>query len=127
MPIRQYFAWVGSVLLVALFVLDQWFPAAPAASHYAVPLNEIVNLRVRSDHKWPERVVFDTRQEGMSLAEAVEPESEAVPGENLARQRKPLDAFAALNTTAATNDSGPAIRATPQPRGPRISIIVQPD
>jgi hypothetical protein len=27
MPLRQYFAWVGSILLVALFVADWCFPA----------------------------------------------------------------------------------------------------
>jgi len=129
MPIRQYFVWVGTVLLVALFAFDHWLPAVPTAFHSAASPNERVNLRIRSDHKWPERVVFDTRQEGMSIVAAVEPERDAASGENLAhaRQRNPLDAFAAMNTPTATNDNGSAIRAKPQPRGPRMTSMVQSD
>ena len=98
MPIRQYFVWVGSALLVALFAADWWFPAPPAPSHYAPPPNERVNLRIRSDHKWPERVVFDTVHLGVPLAAEIEPEPHVAPGQDLARagQRSPLDAFAAM-------------------------------
>jgi len=66
MPIRQYFVWVGSVLLVALFGADWCLPAPVAHPHSEIPANERVNLRIRSDHKWPERVVMQaepTRRE----------------------------------------------------------------
>lgn len=129
MPIRQYFVWVGSFLFLALFAADWWLPGPAAHSYAAVRPSEKVHLRIRSDHKWPERVVFDTRQEGMSIAAAVEPERDAASGENLAhaRQRNPLDAFAAMNTPTATNDNGSAIRAKPQPHGPRMTSMVQSD
>ena len=129
MPIRQYFVWVGSVLLVALFAFAHWLPAVPTVFHCAASPNERVNLRIRSDHKWPERVVFDARQGGMSLSAAVEPERDAASGENLAHagQRNPLDAFAAMNKPTATNDNGSTIPPKPQPRGPRMTSIVLPD
>lgn len=60
MPLRQYFIWVGSILLAALFVTDWCFPASVREPVSELAPNERVNLRIRSDHKWPERVVFDT-------------------------------------------------------------------
>jgi hypothetical protein len=59
MPLRQYFAWVGGLLLVGLFAADWLFPAPVHAPRSEIPPNETVNLRIRSDQKWPERVVID--------------------------------------------------------------------
>jgi hypothetical protein len=46
MPLRQYFAWVGSILLVALFVADWCFPASVHAPRSEIPPHERVNLRI---------------------------------------------------------------------------------
>jgi hypothetical protein len=126
MPIRQYFSWVGSVLLVALFAADWWLPDPAAHSHSALPPNEKVNLRIRSDHKWPERVVFDTAQPGMRIAAESGSELDAVPNQDVqTEQRSPLEAFAAMEgpqvTPIATNEKATAIRAKPRPPGPRMS------
>ena len=60
MPIRQYFVWVGSVLSRGA-IWRRLVPSGPrCTSTSEIPANERVNLRIRSDHKWPERVVFDT-------------------------------------------------------------------
>lgn len=61
MPLRQYFTWVGSLLLLGLFAVD-WCLPAPAvhAPRSGLLLHERISLRIHSDHKWPERVVFDT-------------------------------------------------------------------
>ena len=106
MPIRQYFVWVGSALLVALFAADWWLPGPAAHSHSATPPNEKVNLRIRSDHKWPERVVFDTAHSGMPLA-AETPDPDVVPNRDLAEatQRGPLDSFAAMDNSRGHSDS----------------------
>jgi hypothetical protein len=133
MPIRQYFAWVGSALLVALFAADWWLPGPAAHSHSALPPNEKVNLRIRSDHKWPERVVFDTAHSGMSPAAEFGPKLDVVPNQDLAQaeQRSPLDAFAAMEgaqvTPTATNDKATAIRAKPRPLGPRMTSAAKSD
>ena len=50
MPLRQYFMWVGSILLVMLFAADWCFPAPVAhAPHSEIPPNERINLRIHSD------------------------------------------------------------------------------
>ena len=120
-------------LLVALFAPDRWLPGPAAHSHFAIPPDEKVNLRIRSDHKWPERVVFDTAHSGMPLATEFGPELDAVPNQDLAQaeQRNPLDAFAAMDgaqtTSTATNDKASAIRAKPRPPGPRMSSTAKSD
>lgn len=60
MPLRQYFVWVGSTLLAGLFVTDWCFPATDHAQRSEILPHERVNLRIHPDHKWPEKVVFDT-------------------------------------------------------------------
>ena len=93
----------------------------------------MVNLRIRSDHKWPERVVFDTAHSGMPLAAEFAPELDVVPNQDLAQteQRSPLDAFAAMEaaqvTPTATNDKASAIRAKPRPLGPRLTRAAEAD
>src|SRR6266480_937573 len=59
MPLFQYFGWVGSILLAALLAANWCFPAS-IAPHAGVPLDQKINIRIQTDHKWPERVVLDT-------------------------------------------------------------------
>ena len=132
MPIRLYFVWVGSVLLVALLATDWWSPAPTAHSHSTVPPTERVNLRIRSDHKWPERVVFDTAHSAMLLAAEFGPEQDVIPNQNPGQeQRSPLDVFAAVQgaeaTPTATNDKASAIRAKPRSLRIRMSGTAKAD
>ncbi len=68
MPLARYFFFVGGVLLALLFAVDAVLPtlsdeAALSKSKDSVsaaggPDKSII--RIHSDRKWPERVVFDT-------------------------------------------------------------------
>jgi hypothetical protein len=59
MPLMRYFVFVGGALLALLLIANACLPALPVAdsSRSAVDLSVI---RIHSDTKWPERVVFDT-------------------------------------------------------------------
>ncbi len=57
MPLARYFYFVGGVLLALLFVLDACFPKPPLVAKAKVYLPVI---RIYSDRKWPERIVYDT-------------------------------------------------------------------
>jgi hypothetical protein len=57
MPLARYFFFVGGVLLALLFVVDAVLPKLPVADRADTDLPVI---RIHSDRKWPERVVFDT-------------------------------------------------------------------
>jgi hypothetical protein len=60
MPLARYLSFVGGALLALLFVLDAFLPELPAAAKAKVypPL-----IRIHSDEKWPERIVYDTSLE----------------------------------------------------------------
>ena len=62
MPIARYFVFVGGVLLALLFGIDAFAPKEPVVSSVAAVAAPEGNptLRIRSDRKWPERVVYDT-------------------------------------------------------------------
>jgi hypothetical protein len=53
---------VGGSLLALLFVADAYAPAQPVAARADTIVAENPTLRIRSDHKWPQAIVFDTTQ-----------------------------------------------------------------
>jgi len=57
MPLVRYFSFVGGVLFALLFILDACFPELPALAKAKVypPV-----IRIYSDRKWPDRIVYDT-------------------------------------------------------------------
>jgi len=57
MPLLAYFWKVGAALLALLFVVDLCLPKEPITDSTSVDRPAI---RIRSDRKWPERVVLDT-------------------------------------------------------------------
>ena len=59
MPLLQYFGWVGSLLLAVMLAANAYLPA-PAVPQPEIPLDRKISIRIHTDHKWPERVVFDT-------------------------------------------------------------------
>ena len=69
MPLTRYFLWVGGVLLTLLVAASAWLPKPPVAAETAEYLPPI---RIHSDRKWPERIVFDTSAPKIETAPAAE-------------------------------------------------------
>src|SRR4051794_37114290 len=97
MPLFQYFGWVGSVLLAALLA-KSWCVSAPIGRipELDVARDQKISIRIHTDHKWPERVVFDTT----SSAQAHNGGAEIGMGESkssVTEEHQPLDAFAAMD------------------------------
>src|SRR5260370_39463203 len=57
MPLARYFYYVGGVLLALLFISDAYFSKLPV-EHSASTVSYVI--RIHSDRKWPERIVYDT-------------------------------------------------------------------
>ena len=95
MPLLKYFGWVGGFLVAALFAAN-WCSSVPIARSRPsdVPLNQKISIRIPSDQKWPERVVFDTSR--LAPAATVDGEINIGPGEALAQADQPFDAFAEM-------------------------------
>ena len=94
MPLLRYFVFVGGALLALLFISNAYFPKMPDEVRAA---SELPVIRIHSDRKWPERVVFDTNRATIVPAAAVDTLASAqapmVAGEASARAR---DSFAQL-------------------------------
>jgi hypothetical protein len=98
MPLLKYFGWAGNFLVAALFAAN-WCSSVPIARSRPsdVPLNQRINIRIRTDRKWPERVVFDTTRSMPTPDTKLEAESNFGPSEILAQaERQPFDAFAEM-------------------------------
>ena len=92
MPVFPYFGWVGSFLLATLLAAN-WCLPAPSAPHAGVPLDQKIKIRIHTDHKWPERVVFDTA--GAMVAQRAGVESGGSKPA-VATERQPFNAFAEM-------------------------------
>lgn len=60
MPVARYFLFVGGVLLALLLAIDGFFPQQAVVASQAAPSVDKTVVRIRSDQKPPERVVYDT-------------------------------------------------------------------
>jgi hypothetical protein len=119
MPLFQYLGWVGSVLLAALFAAGWWLPGnVEDAPHPRTPLSESIHIRIRSDHKWPERVVFDTTRPGLAPAEyaQVQTEPQDQKEEPVAVERHdPIEAFAEMRRETVEGSLQPPSSADQNP------------
>ena len=59
MPVGRYFIFIGSILFALLLWADWYFPDSAVASRADIDRSV---LRIKSDHRWPERIVIDTSQ-----------------------------------------------------------------
>ena len=59
MPVARYFLFVGGVLLALLFALDAFAPPQVAVASNSAPSIDKTVVRIRSDQKLPEGVVYD--------------------------------------------------------------------
>ena len=67
MPLARYFVLVGGVLLALVFISDLYLPKSPVAERADIDRQVI---RIHSDQKWPERIVFDTSVPTIAAAPA---------------------------------------------------------
>jgi len=98
MPLFQYFGWVGSFLLAVLFAVSWWLPVSIAPTPASA---NRINIRIYTDQKWPERVVFDTTRS--ALPAEVDQRAYIGSSETPARaERQPFEAFAQVSATSVS-------------------------
>jgi hypothetical protein len=116
MPVLRYFLFVGGALLALLLGANALLPhEAPAVGSLASSA-ELPAIRIHSDRKWPERVVFDTSQPttaAVTVAKADVPV--AAPAVTVASPKARVrEAFAQL----PASEQVPAV--APGPKKPEI-------
>jgi hypothetical protein len=119
MPVARYFFFVGGVLLALLFVFDAVLPKLPVTDRREAAIDLPV-IRIHTDRKWPEPVVFDTSIPTVvpvRLAEAVVPAPATVEG--VSATARVRDAFAQLEPAYPKRQD-----PTPQPKRKAAKIRV---
>jgi hypothetical protein len=102
MPFVRYIAFVGSLLVAILFFADWYLPMAPSQSVTSPEADKPI-IRIKSDRKWPERIVFDTS------APTIVPQKSPVVADGPVVTNPPREAFALLNAPV------PEVSMTPLP------------
>jgi hypothetical protein len=100
MPLARYFALVGGALLALLFVSEAYFPKLPD-SRVGSEVDKSI-IRIHSDRKWPERIVFDTTQPTFIPARAAQNTellASAPPAAELPVRESARDSFAQLQSS----------------------------
>ena len=113
MPVVRYFFFVGGALLALLFISNAYLPKPPdvATADADLPV-----IRIHSDRKWPERVVFDTTRPTivpMQTANTGAPAATTVA--DLAAKARLRQAFAQLQPPAPTQAQA-SVPAKPEPK-----------
>jgi hypothetical protein len=120
MPLARYFFLVGGALLALLFVVDAVVPKLPVPDRADTDLPVI---RIHSDRKWPERVVFDTNLPTIVAAPAAKAEA-SVPAPvtvaDVSATARVRDAFALLHPSEPkTLQTSDLKKPEPQPQHKR--------
>jgi hypothetical protein len=119
MPLLRYFMFVGGALLALLFVCDAILPQVPLPGNLASG-PDLPAVRIRSDRKWPERVVFDTSIPSVApvkIAAAEAARSAPPTAAEISAKARVRDAFAQL----------PPGQAEPKPSsGAKIVAMAEP-
>ena len=115
MPLARYFLFVGGVLLALLFISDAYLPklavSIRAISHSAI-------IRIHSDQKWPERVVYDTSLATVIPAQIANMETDLPGPARVGDVVKAMEreAFAQLQPS----DANQLQRSDPKKREPKL-------
>ena len=97
MPLARYFYYVGGVLLALLFISDAYFPKLPV-EHSASTASYVI--RIHSDRKWPERIVYDTNLPTIIPAQVANmEESAAAPATIAPAKAGEREAYAQLRSS----------------------------
>jgi hypothetical protein len=57
MPLARYFSYMGGVLLALLLISNAYLPNLPIPDRTS---SDLPVIRIHSERKWPERIVYDT-------------------------------------------------------------------
>lgn len=136
MPLWRYFVYVGGALLALLFVISAVLPTLPDNAMLANSSDRPA-IRIHSDRKLPERVVFDTAQPTIAPPSTVVAQAAPAPPpprmaakarESFAQlvEPEPKGSSAVSKKTEARLRQGPKRRvARVRPFGPPMMLMAQ--
>jgi hypothetical protein len=124
MPLFRYFVFVGGALLALLLISDVVLPTVPLPGNLTSG-SDLPAVRIRSDRKWPERVVIDTsvalpKTASVAVAKAEIPPAPPAPADVSAKAHV-RDAFAQVRPgQAEPKQSAAKVVAVGEPNKPEL-------
>jgi hypothetical protein len=102
MPVLRYFVFVGGALLALLLVCNAVLPQAPLPETLK-SVSDMPSVRIKSERKWPERVVFDTTVPSVPTVSIAQVDAKGSTNEQAAttgdaQKARARDAFAQIGT-----------------------------
>jgi hypothetical protein len=96
-PLGRYLIFVGGTLATLLFIANWCLPTPPMLAVHQHDIDRTM-IRIRSAHKWPEKVVLDTSHPTMAPRTVEEPPAaqSVRPVSDGARSQSNLEAMAQL-------------------------------
>ena len=122
MPVARYFLFVGGVLLALLLAIDAFVPQQTVVASQAASSIDKTVVRIRSDQKPPERVVYDTNLPTIVPPSAVTAQAAVAPAAAPAL----ADATAQARVRETFAQFVPAEAKKPEPQGQRKRKIAKP-
>jgi hypothetical protein len=95
MLVLRYFMYVGGTLLALLLAFAAVMPKPPADDNAVASASDVPAIRIHSQQKWPERVVFDTNA-AMPASAKVAQVSAPVEQQSASTKARVREAFAQL-------------------------------
>src|ERR1700737_3272429 len=131
MPVARYFLFVGGVLLALLFVADAFAPQQPAVASNGAPSVDKYTVRIKSDQKLPERVVYDTSLPTIVPAKAtvVAAAAPSTPASETSAQARVRDTFAQFVPGEARKPDKQLVKQAekqPEPLAPKKRKVAKP-
>jgi hypothetical protein len=125
MPVVRYFLCVGGVLLALLLAISAFAPREPIVASNSAPSVDRPTVRIHSDQKLPERVVYDTSlptvvPPAATVQVAAAPPPPAAAPSAQARVRNTFAQFA-----PEPKESVPAESRKPEPQAPKKRKIAK--
>jgi hypothetical protein len=106
-PIARYFAVIGSALVVLLLIAGWSLPEPPPSLPDRPEIIDRATIRIRSERKWPEKVVLDTNQPTFSplSIEGAPAQQPTEPLHDEMTDQASVDALAKPNPDARPTDA----------------------
>jgi hypothetical protein len=130
MLVLRYFGYVGGLLLALLFVCNAVLPKQPLSA-VASSGADLPAIRIHSDKKWPERVVFDTTMAPVSspvtIAKADPPAAAKLEAPSFTAKAHVREAFAQFTPAESKPAIKPETKAElkPQPKHKAASKVAK--
>jgi hypothetical protein len=130
MPLMRYFLYVGGALFALLFIVTAFLPSLPGPTSSQPTVDRSI-IRIHSDAKWPEAVVFDTTRPTITPAPAVAAIAAPLPPQKSAAdvsQERVREAYAQVPTTPSRVEPKRKRKAVARNYGgpPRMMVAQQP-